>query len=592
MSDPTRITHEQLIEAPQTKLVLDKVLIGKLTKGDTTPDVKNVENWKAQNIAPLLVTNFTNGQPGQHLYIEGDGLTSLQHGTKILLGGANLLLLPNIVYHLLYRDGKWLQVLDSTSAAPPPPGGGASNPAGAMIDMVGHELDAESPYIIPGKDGVIGRDGLSIQGPPGWDAEPADEPLMVPGLQGATGLRPGLRYLWDNTNVGDPLSKYIKVNNSPITLVTEVWVSETDADAIHNDFIATFGDSTSPIKGYIYINHATLSYKYAVFAITAVIDEGWIRIRCKISAASPFSFVTDDNVFLNFSRTGDVGLIGSPGMDAAEPDEPLMIPGRPGDTGAPGVAGVSTQGPPGLDAEEAEYPYIIPGPPGPSSPGTPGATGASVQGAPGLDAEEPLEPLMVPGRQGDKGNTGATGIGLPGQDAEEPEYPYIIPGSPGASVIGPAGISIQGPPGTDADPPDEPLMIQGLRGVDGAAGGGGSATTIEVNLGTTAKWTGRFTITDAAITAAKKVLCWQAPGPYTGKGTRADEAEVQPVNVIAVSPAAGSAIVYWQTPPYVTGYNQLLRGTGAASGDLSYAQANRRLGKVRGNVKFTYQVLT
>jgi hypothetical protein len=130
-------------------------------------------------------------------------------------------------------------------------------------------------------------------------------------------------------------------------------------------------------------------------------------------------------------------------------------------------------------------------------------------------------------------------------------------------------------------------MIQGLRGPAGAdgAGGGGSATTVEVNLGATAVWRGQFTITDAAITAIKKVLCWQAPGPYTGKGTRADEAEVQPVNVIAVNPAAGTAAVFWQTPPYVTGFMIIDRAS-------RHNQPNTRIGKVRGNVKFSYQVLT
>jgi len=117
-------------------------------------------------------------------------------------------------------------------------------------------------------------------------------------------------------------------------------------------------------------------------------------------------------------------------------------------------------------------------------------------------------------------------------------------------------------------------------------GGGASATTVEVDLGSVAIFRGKFTITDAAITAAKKVLCWQAPGPYTGKGTLADEAEMQPVSVIAVEPLSGTATVRWQTPPMIT-TTGFKNNTGAASPQ----EQARRIGVVRGNVKFTYMVL-
>jgi len=147
----------------------------------------------------------------------------------------------------------------------------------------------------------------------------------------------------------------------------------------------------------------------------------------------------------------------------------------------------------------------------------------------------------------------------------------------------------EGPPG----PPGPP----GPTGPQGPAGSSGSATTVEVNLGAAALWTGRFTITDAAITATSKVLVWQAPGPYTGKGTRADEAEMQPVNVTATSPATGSASVMWETPPMITQtlLPRMQQGTTTSIPKDPHAvaaQTPRRLGKVRGNVKFTYLVFS
>jgi hypothetical protein len=97
------------------------------------------------------------------------------------------------------------------------------------------------------------------------------------------------------------------------------------------------------------------------------------------------------------------------------------------------------------------------------------------------------------------------------------------------------------------------------------------------------------------------VLVWQAPGPYTGKGTRADEAEMQPVQVVSVSPAAGSASVIWQTPPMITQSRTLddspRRDAAGATFDRAANQrwpdefVPRRLGKVGGNVKFSYVVL-
>jgi len=126
-----------------------------------------------------------------------------------------------------------------------------------------------------------------------------------------------------------------------------------------------------------------------------------------------------------------------------------------------------------------------------------------------------------------------------------------------------------------------------------------SAATVEKDLGSTPVFRGQFTITDAAIGASSKVLCWQAPGPYTGKGTRADEAEMQPVHVISTEPSAGSAIVKWQTPPIAgapqeTGLSRF-QAAGATFDRLINQIGpsvfnSRRIGRIRGNAKFSYVV--
>lgn len=127
---------------------------------------------------------------------------------------------------------------------------------------------------------------------------------------------------------------------------------------------------------------------------------------------------------------------------------------------------------------------------------------------------------------------------------------------------------------------------------------GGSATTFEANLGSPAKWQGKFIVTDAAISPASKVNIWQSAGPYTGKGTRADEAEMDRITAYA-EPGSGSMVVKWRS---VEGYvpvssaprvfNQFI--TVAAARDIA-SEASPQMGvqvrgRVKGNVKFTYTI--
>jgi len=130
--------------------------------------------------------------------------------------------------------------------------------------------------------------------------------------------------------------------------------------------------------------------------------------------------------------------------------------------------------------------------------------------------------------------------------------------------------------------------------------GSGSATNIEKDLGSVLATQGHFTITDASISPTSKILISQANGPYTGKGTRADEAEMDLISVIAY-PGTGSARVYWKVQGYVSSVPERWSRTDRLS--ITLASANnpaddfrtrnfaRQIGLVRGNVKFNYMVL-
>lgn len=116
--------------------------------------------------------------------------------------------------------------------------------------------------------------------------------------------------------------------------------------------------------------------------------------------------------------------------------------------------------------------------------------------------------------------------------------------------------------------------------------------TVEADLCDTPKHTGTFTITDSDITALSRVVVSQDIGPYTGKGTRADEAEMDQLDFVTY-PANGSATVRWTVrggarpvvyPHCAAGRNTLL------SNDTERPARMVPFGRFVGNCKVRYQV--
>lgn len=86
-------------------------------------------------------------------------------------------------------------------------------------------------------------------------------------------------------------------------------------------------------------------------------------------------------------------------------------------------------------------------------------------------------------------------------------------------------------------------------------GGGGSPviTTVEVSLGSVPRRAGRFTISGIGLTVDKPVMIQQANGPYTSKGTRADEAEMDQVTASGKVLDATTIECFWTSPTRVKG---------------------------------------
>jgi hypothetical protein len=79
-------------------------------------------------------------------------------------------------------------------------------------------------------------------------------------------------------------------------------------------------------------------------------------------------------------------------------------------------------------------------------------------------------------------------------------------------------------------------------------------TTVEINLGSTARRSGNFQISGlSGLTANKPVFIKQAVGPYTGKGTRFDEAEMDSLNVRAKVLNTTTIQCYWSSQYQVRG---------------------------------------
>jgi len=96
------------------------------------------------------------------------------------------------------------------------------------------------------------------------------------------------------------------------------------------------------------------------------------------------------------------------------------------------------------------------------------------------------------------------------------------------------------------------LTVPNASGTLALTANGSLLTSVEVDLGSTARRSGQFTITDAAISGTTKIIVLQAGGPYTGKGTLGDEAEMDAL-VCAATPGSGSATVYWNSATRVKG---------------------------------------
>jgi hypothetical protein len=171
-----------------------------------------------------------------------------------------------------------------------------------------------------------------------------------------------------------------------------------DAEANTNPFLRTIDDSTSPVKGQVKVTDKANSQIWAIYSITNAITDvsTYVKIPVAYINGSGFSttFTNNQDLFVTFARTGDIGPTGSTGPTGA-----TGLTGTTGPTGPTGVTGPT--GPTGSTGPTGAIgPTGVTGPTGPTgSTGPSGPTGST----------GPTGPTGSTGPSGPTGPTGVTG---------------------------------------------------------------------------------------------------------------------------------------------------------------------------------------
>lgn len=143
-----QVQRESSIEGSVSPVVLPKDFVSRLSKGNATPNVRNIVRTVAGGVA-VTITDFKEGQIGQSIKILGDGVTEVANNANIFRSGTGVLEEGKVYTFTYYEDRVWHEDTAS-NGAPGTPGAdgekgdtgdtgpiGPEGPAGFMPTYIG-----------------------------------------------------------------------------------------------------------------------------------------------------------------------------------------------------------------------------------------------------------------------------------------------------------------------------------------------------------------------------------------------------------------------------------------------------------------------
>ena len=137
-----------------------------------------------------------------------------------------------------------------------------------------------------------------------------------PGDQGVRGPTSGVDMTFDNsTPDSDQGDGKVWFNHATLSSATVIYMDDKDANAASiNDWVDSWDDSTSTIKGYVKITKQTDSAVFAIYSISGSVTSASTYSKITISyIVGAGAFADTDAAVVTFSRTGDLGATGPTG---------------------------------------------------------------------------------------------------------------------------------------------------------------------------------------------------------------------------------------------------------------------------------------
>jgi len=115
-----------------------------------------------------------------------------------------------------------------------------------------------------------------------------------------------------STTMADPGTGDIRFNSATLASVTTVAISNLSIETGNPSFDnwqLTWDDSSSAVKGLLTIRKVVAPEQYVQFSVTGLTDNaGWNQLAVTYTGSSGALFTNNDQVYISFSRTGDVGV--------------------------------------------------------------------------------------------------------------------------------------------------------------------------------------------------------------------------------------------------------------------------------------------